>query len=216
MSAPQNSRVAVDIIRGIATDIEENVGYLTQLDQAIGDGDHGINLANGFRAVRERLDELEGKDIGGILKHVGTTLVSNVGGTAGPLYGMAFMKAGESVAGKTELDANDLAKMFEAAEQGIVGIGKAQLGEKTMLDAIHPAVIATKDAANHGKSLIEALEIGVKAAEEGMRNTINMVSKRGRASYLGERSRGHQDVGATSACIMLESALKTLKRLQQT
>lgn len=211
-----DSTIVIEIIRGIATDIEKNLEYLTQLDQVIGDGDHGINLTNGFRTINRRLDELKGKEIGEILKSVGTMLVSNVGGTAGPLYGMAFMKAGDAVIGKTDLGAVELAKMFEAAEQGVIGIGKAQLGEKTMLDAIHPAVIAVKDAVNNDRPLIEALDAGVKAAEEGMKNTIDMVSKRGRSSYLGERSKGHQDVGATSVYIMLESALRTLKKLEHT
>lgn len=214
MSAHQNSRAAIEIIREITFSIEKNIDYLTQLDQAIGDGDHGINLANGLRAVREKLNEVEANDLAGLLKRVGMMIVSNVGGTAGPLYGMAFMKAGEPVAGKTSVDVNDLANMFEAAEQGIIGIGKGSVGEKTMLDAIHPAVLAVKEAARQNRSLIEALEAGSKAAEEGMKSTINMVAKRGRASYLGERSRGHQDVGATSVHIMLESALATMKRLE--
>jgi len=205
----------IRIIEGIAHEIERSMDYLTRLDQAIGDGDHGINLTKGFRAVSERLDELKGKDIGGILRVVGMMLVSHVGGAVGPLYGIAFMKAGGAIDGKTEVDVSDLAKMFEAAEQGIMDMGKASLGEKTMLDAIHPAVIAIRKATEQNKPLIEAFEIGVRAAEEGMKSTIDMVSKRGRSSYLGERSRGHQDVGATSTYIMLKSALDTLRRLRQ-
>jgi dihydroxyacetone kinase-like protein len=125
------------------------------------------------------------------------------------------MKAGNVVNGKNEINLSELAEMFECAEQGIIEIGKATLGEKTMLDAIHPAVLAIKKAAEENKSLIESLEMSVKAAEEGEKSTIDMVAKRGRSSYLGERSRGHQDVGATSTYIILKSALDTLRRLRR-
>jgi dihydroxyacetone kinase-like protein len=206
---------ALKIIEGVAYDIEKNIDYITRLDQAIGDGDHGINLTKGFRAVLEKLNELKGKDVGGILKSVGMTLMSNVGGAAGPLYGIAFIKAGVAAEGKKEINVNDFVKIFEAAEQAIIDMGKASLGEKTMLDAIHPAVIAIRKAKDQNKPLIETFEIGVKAAEEGMKSTIDMVSKRGRSSYLGERSRGHQDVGATSTVIMLKSALDKLKELRR-
>jgi len=210
-----SSEETIKIIEGIAHEMERNMDYFTRLDQAIGDGDHGINLMKGFRAVLERLDELKGKDIGVILKGVGMILVSHVGGAIGPLYGIAFMKAGSVIGGKSEVGISDIAKMFEAAERGIMDMGKASLGEKTMLDAIHPATIAIRRAAEQNKPLIEAFEISVKAAEEGMKSTIDMVSKRGRSSYLGERSRGHQDVGATSTYIMLKSTLDTMKRLRQ-
>ena len=206
---------ATKIIEGIAREIERNTDYLTRLDQAIGDGDHGINLAKGFRAVLERLNDLKGKDIGKTLKSVGMILVSNVGGAVGPLYGSAFMNAGNVVEGKTEVNLSDMAKMFEAAEQGIIDIGKASFGEKTMLDAVHPAVIAIRKALEQNRPLIEAFEVSLVAAEEGMKSTIDRISKRGRSSYLGERSRGHQDVGATSTYVMLKSALDTLKRLRQ-
>lgn len=121
------------------------------------------------------------------------------------------MKAGSIVEGKTRVELGDLVKMLEAAEQGIVEMGKASLGEKTMLDAIHPAVQAIKKAAEQSTPLIDAFEMSVKAAEEGLKSTADMISKRGRSSYLGERSRGHQDVGAASTCIILRSALDSLK-----
>jgi dihydroxyacetone kinase-like protein len=208
-----NLEETVKIIKYIAHEIKNNTDYLTRLDQAIGDGDHGINLNRGFSAVLNGLDDLKIMDIGGILKSVGMTLLSTVGGAVGPLYGMGFMKAGSVVEGKNEIDLDDLVKMFEAAEKGIMDIGKGSLGEKTMLDAIHPAVIAIREAKEQNKSLIETFEIGVKAAEKGMKSTIDMVSKRGRSSYLGERSRGHQDVGATSTYIMLKSTLDMMKKL---
>lgn len=213
MANTLNLEEAVKIIKNIAHEIKNNTDYLTSLDQAIGDGDHGINLNKGFNAVLNSLDDLKVKDIGGTLKSVGMTLLSTVGGAVGPLYGMAFMKAGSVVEEKNEIDVNDLVKMFEAAEKGIMDIGKGSLGEKTMLDAIHPAITAMREAKEQNKSLIETFEIGVKAAEEGMKSTIDMVSKRGRSSYLGERSRGHQDVGATSAYIMLKSTLDLMKKM---
>ncbi len=209
-----NAEDTIVVIKGIADAIEKNIDCLTTLDQAIGDGDHGINLGNGFRVVKQKIDEQKGKDIGSILKSVGQTLISNVGGAIGPLYGMAFMRAGATVTGKNEINLSDVANMFEAAEQGIINIGKASLGEKTMLDAAHPAVLAMRKAAEEKRSLIEALEISVNAAEEGVKSTVNMVSKRGRSSYLGERSRGHQDVGATSSYMILKSVLDTLKNLR--
>lgn len=204
----------IEIIRNVAKDITRNVDYLTRLDQAVGDGDHGINLMKGFRVVDERLSLMERNDVGEILKDIGMTLISNVGGTAGPLYGVTFIRAGEVVKNKNEVNADDLANMIKAAEQGIIEIGEASLGDKTMLDAIHPAVITVRKAVEQKKSLIEALEISYEAAVKGMESTSNMVSKRGRSSYLGERSRGHIDVGAMSVCIIFKSAIDTLKEIQ--
>lgn len=214
MADSMDSEELLKIIEGIAHEIEKNIDYFTSLDQAIGDGDHGINLGKGFRAVLERLAELKGKDAGEILKLVGRILISNVGGAVGPLYGVAFIKAGGVVEGKNEIDLSAIVEMFEAAEQGIVYIGKASLGDKTMLDAIHPAVLAIKKAREQNRPLVEALEISVKAAEEGAKSTTDMVSKLGRSSYLGGRSKGHQDVGATSTCIIMKSALETFRKLR--
>jgi dihydroxyacetone kinase-like protein len=204
---------AIRIIENIALDIERNQDYLTDLDQAIGDGDHGINLTRGFKVVLETIKELKENNIGEILKKVGSTLISNLGGAVGPLYGFAFIRAGESVGDKNEVDIKDLAGMFEAAEKGIMTIGNAQLEEKTMLDTIHPAVLAMRKAAEKNYSIVSSFKICVKAAEEGMKKTIDMISKRGRSSYLGNRSKGHQDVGATSAYIMLNSAMNSLEKI---
>lgn len=200
-----NSNQIILIITRIAHDVEKNIEYLTTLDQAIGDGDHGINLSVGFRAVLEKIDELKGKDIGTILKTVGQILIAHTGGSAGPLYGTIFIRAGNVAAGRQEIDMPTLVKMFEAGEQGIIEIGEVRLGEKTMLDAFHPAVVALKKAVEEGKSMEESLAFSAKAAEEGAKSTIELVSKKGRASYLGNRSLGHQDVGATSTCLMLKS-----------
>lgn len=208
------SEEVIKVIQGISSGVEQNISFLTNLDQATGDGDHGINLGRGFRAVRAKLHEIKGKDVGNTLKIVGQILISNVGGAAGPLFGTAFMRAGEAAMGKDKVDLKTVALMFDAAERGIVEIGKASLGEKTMLDAIHPAVLAVRQAAEKGKSLLEGFELAVSAAHDGMQNTTNMISKRGRSSYLMERSRGHKDVGATSTYIMLKSALDILRTLQ--
>jgi phosphoenolpyruvate---glycerone phosphotransferase subunit DhaL len=205
--------VALAVIDGISNGIEKNVQYLTELDQAVGDGDHGINLGKGFRAVKEKLSELKGKDIGVILNTVGQTLIANVGGAAGPLYGTAFLRAGMAAEGRNEVDLTMVVKMLEAAERGIIDIGGANLGEKTMLDALHPAVLAAKQAEQEKRPLAEALGMCAKAAEEGAKNTTSMVSRRGRSSYLGERSRGHQDVGAVSTYIMIKSALDALRSI---
>jgi len=199
------------ILAGMADTIKENKDYLTRLDSAIGDGDHGINLDKGFSEVRSKRDEFRNKDLGTILKNVGSILISSVGGAVGPLYGVAFMKAGEVAEGKYEVDLHDLVKMFEAAEEGIVNIGGARLGEKTMLDSLRPSVEALKEAANRNCTLVEALEESANAAEKGMKNTRQLIAKRGRSMYIGERSRGHQDVGATSYYLILKSTLEALK-----
>jgi len=205
----------IRIIEGIVKEIDRNVEYLTNLDQAIGDGDHGITLRNGFKVILDRIGELKGKDAGQVLETVGNILISSVGGAAGPLYGIAFIRAGSVVKGKHEVGLNDLANMFEAAEKGIVDIGGAALGEKTMLDAIHPAVLAVRQSAEENTSLMEGFQRGVGAAEQGLNSTVDMVAKRGRASYLGLRSKGHPDVGAASAYVILKSALNELARLKR-
>ena len=212
MPDAMNVEDMITIIEGIVKGIDKNVEYLTNLDQAIGDGDHGITLRNGFKVILDRIGELKGKDAGQVLETVGNILISSVGGAAGPLYGIAFIRAGGVVKGKHEVGLNDLANMFEAAEKGIVDIGGAALGEKTMLDAIHPAVLAVRKSAEENTSLMEGFESCVRAAEQGLNSTVDMVAKRGRASYLGLRSKGHPDVGAASVCIILKSALSELAK----
>ena len=192
------------IIKSIAVRMEREKDFLTQLDNEIGDGDHGINLARGFKAVMDKMPQLEEKDIGGILKGVGMALVSNVGGASGPLYGTAFMKAGAAVAEATELDAPTLAKAMKAAIDGIMQRGKSKEGEKTMLDALCPAYQTLTTEIDAGSDLKTALEKAVAAAEKGVEYTKTIIATKGRASYLGERSLGHQDPGATSALYMLQ------------
>lgn len=185
--------------------LRENKDYLTQLDSPIGDADHGINMDRGFTAVMDRLPGVADKDAGTILKTVGTTLVSTVGGASGPLYGTAFLRAGTALAGKFELQDSDVLAALEAALEGIMARGKARSGEKTMVDALQPAIATFKAALEAGDALKEALAKATESAEQGMKATIPMLATKGRASYLGERSIGHQDPGATSSWLFLRA-----------
>jgi dihydroxyacetone kinase-like protein len=193
-------------ITAVAAVLDENRDYLTRLDSAIGDADHGMNMSRGFQAVMAKLPTIGDKDIGTIFKTVGMTLVSTVGGAAGPLYGTFFMQAGSASAGKQELTATDWSAALEAAIAGVVMRGKAVLGDKTMVDSLTPALEALKAAIAEQQTLPVALERSAQAAEKGMLATIPLVARKGRASYLGERSAGHQDPGATSSYLILKSA----------
>lgn len=186
--------------------MQEHRQALTDMDQAIGDGDHGINMSRGMKAVEEKLPTIEEKNIDDILKNVGMTLVSTVGGASGPLYGTAFMKAGMVSKGKETLNAEDISAILGAAIEGIIQRGKATTGEKTMLDAIVPAKEAYDKAIAEGKSITEALTIAETAAWDGVEYTKTIIATKGRASYLGERSIGHQDPGATSITYLLQAA----------
>ena len=190
----------LEMIKDMSAIIQQNKDFLTELDMPIGDSDHGINLARGFQAVEAKLPTLEGKDVGTILKTVGMTLVSTVGGASGPLYGTAFMKAGAKMAGKTEVGIEDLVVMLQEAVQGIMMRGKSTVGEQTMLDAMVPALEALKETGSLKAALI--------AAEGGVEKTKGMIATKGRASYLGERSLGHQDPGATSFTLLLSVIAK--------
>ena len=198
-----NSAKLIEMLKAIGAKIEEEKLFLTELDNVIGDGDHGINMARGFGKVEEKLPTLEGKDVGTILKTVGMTLVSTVGGASGPLYGTAFMKAGQVVAGKEEVGMEDLFAMMDEAVKGIMMRGKSTTGEKTMLDSICPALEAMKAEYAASSDAKAALAAGVKAAEEGIEFTKTIAATKGRACYVGERSIGHQDPGATSFTMML-------------
>ena len=189
----------------IADVLHENASYLTQLDSPIGDADHGTNMDRGFAAVRNKFPTMASMDIATQLKTVGSTLVSTVGGSSGPLYGTAFLRAGAAVAGKDELNTADIVTLLEAFAGGVVARGKAQPGEKTMVDALTPAITAAKEALAQNASLAELTAQAATAAEEGAKATIPMLATKGRASYLGERSVGHQDPGATSSALMLKT-----------
>jgi dihydroxyacetone kinase-like protein len=193
-------------VEAFTSTVADNKEYLTRLDSAIGDADHGINMDRGMKAVHAKLEGLEGDDIGTLLKTVGMTLVSTVGGAGGPLYGTLFLQMGMATAGKSELEPEDWAAALDAAVTGVQMRGKAEPGDKTMIDALIPARDAFSAALAEGASFEEALRRSVQAAEEGMLATVPLVAKKGRASYLGERSAGHQDPGATSTYLLLKTA----------
>jgi len=205
-----DNKKLVEILQAIAQRMEKEKEVLTELDNAIGDGDHGLNLARGFAAVEQKLPTLADKDLGAILKGVGMALVSNVGGASGPLYGTAFMKAGGALKGETEADDEKLVAAFEAAVEGIKMRGKAHEGEKTMLDAQCPALKALKESLAAGKDIKAAMADAVEAAKTGVAYTKTIIATKGRASYLGERSIGHEDPGAVSSLMMLEEIAQAL------
>ncbi|MBH8575431.1 dihydroxyacetone kinase subunit L, partial [Nostocaceae cyanobacterium CENA369] len=199
-----NTKQVMQWLQTFATQIEQNKEYLTQLDAAIGDADHGINMDRGFKKVIERLTGVTDGDIGSILKTTSMTLISSIGGASGPLYGTLFLRASTVATGKHELTAQDLRDLLQAGLDGVLQRGKAQLGDKTMVDVLSPAVVAFGQAVEEGKDTTTAMQQAVAAAEEGLQKTKPMLAKKGRASYLGERSIGHQDPGATSSYLMLK------------
>ncbi|GHO77413.1 dihydroxyacetone kinase subunit L [Ktedonobacter sp. SOSP1-85] len=208
---PITSEKLIAWLQRVGQVLHEQREYLTQLDAAIGDADHGINMDRGFRAVVEKLPALTSADSGTILKTVGTTLVSTVGGASGPLYGTAFLRAGIAMAGKQELQEADVVALLAAMVDGIQARGKARLGEKTMLDALLPALEAARKAEGEGLEMPQLLQVCSSAAEAGMKSTIPLLATKGRASYLGARSIGHQDPGATSTTLMLQALAETYR-----
>jgi len=200
-------------LHAYAAAVAENCEYLTELDAAIGDADHGSNMDRGMQAVVGRLDGPSAAGAGGVgalLKLVGMTLVSTVGGAAGPLYGTFFLQMGKAAGEAAEIPAAQWAAALEAGVQGVQMRGKAVLADKTMLDALEPAAEALNAAVASGLSLTDALERAAAAAEHGMKATIPLVARKGRASYLGERSAGHQDPGATSSWLLMQAAAEAL------
>ncbi len=186
-----------------ASAIGESRDYLTQLDAAIGDADHGANMDRGFAAVVSALDGLGDQPPGRVLIAAGRTLISNVGGASGPLWGSALRGAGKQLGDEPEFGPGDLADALDAALAAVVELGAAEEGDKTMVDALAPAVRAYRSGVDDGGEVVQALDTAATAAEEGMRATTPMLARKGRASYLGERSIGHQDPGATSAAIIV-------------
>ena len=185
-----------------AASVREQRDYLTQLDAAIGDADHGTNMDRGFTAVVEKLDGLEGPP-GKLLTTAGSTLVSTVGGASGPLWGTALRRAGRALGEADDFGGSELAQALDAALAGIVELGAAQEGDKTMVDALAPAIRVLRSRLDAGSPLGEALAEARAAGEEGMRATTPLQASKGRASYLGERSIGHQDPGATSTALII-------------
>ena len=195
--------------------VAEQKQYLTGLDAAIGDGDHGINMDRGFQSVLVKLAPVRDNDAGTVLKTTGMALVGSVGGAGGPLYGTFFLRAGASLDGKSEVSADELVGALEAGLKGVVERGKANRNDKTMVDALAPAIDRARQYLGEGASLDEVMAAAADAAEEGMKATIPLKALKGRASYLGDRSIGHQDPGATSSYLMLRALSDTLASVPQ-
>jgi dihydroxyacetone kinase-like protein len=204
----------VEWIRRYAAAIAEQKVYLSELDAAVGDGDHGINMDRGMTEVLAKLGALADRDIGAILNAVGMTLLSKVGGAAGPLYGTLFMRFSKETAGKLELSGAEFARALDAGLVGIQQRGSARRGEKTMVDALAPAVESLQLALAGGASLPLALQDAAASAGAGAEETTAMQATKGRASYLGARSVGHKDPGATSAQLLIEAAAAAVQDLQ--
>jgi dihydroxyacetone kinase-like protein len=196
-------------VRAIAAAVEEHRDQLTQLDAAIGDADHGTNLCRGFTAVLAALDAAEPATVGDVLIKTGTTLISSVGGAAGPLYGAAFRAAGKTLTEPTATPQQVVAALH-AATAAVTQLGAATLGDKTILDALAPAVTAFEEATFHHADLASAASAAAKAAEDGAHSTIPLQARKGRASYLGPRSIGHQDPGATSTALIFDALARVV------
>ena len=207
MDATQATR---EVVGEMAAAMEENRRELTRLDSEIGDGDHGNNMHRGFQAALERLDGADPSTPADVLKAVSMALIGKVGGAAGPLYGTAFLRASAALGDKEEVSAEDAAEALEAALGGVKQRGKAEVGDKTIVDALQPAVEAAKEAAGEG-SVAAVLRAATAAAQEGAESTVPMTARRGRASYLGARAEGHQDPGATSTYLLLDAAARAVE-----
>ena len=209
MRTLEDSRLTVDDLIAWLVRFDERIveqaGYLTELDSAIGDADHGTNMARGTAAVRSRLTDARPGDAGALLKSCGMALVSTVGGASGSLYGTLFLEMAKSVGPASELDTPVFAAAFRAGVAGVVARGRAEPGDKTMIDALRPAVDALDTAAADGVPLAEALQSAAAAAAAGRDATVPLVARKGRASYLGDRSAGHLDPGATSAAMLVQA-----------
>ena len=207
MSATEST---LAVVQEMAAAMEEHRKHLTQLDSAVGDGDHGNNMHRGFQAALERLEGTDPQTPSDALKAVSMALVNKVGGAAGPLYGTAFLRASTALSSKEDLSPEDVAGALEAALGGIKQRGKAEVGDKTIVDALEPAVEAAKEAASSGGGAGEVFREAAEAAGEGAEATIPLTARRGRASYLGPRSAGHMDPGARSTYLLLDAAARAL------
>ncbi|KTR10398.1 dihydroxyacetone kinase subunit DhaL [Curtobacterium luteum] len=198
---------AIDWVRRSAATIDDHRAELVTLDREIGDGDHGENLDRGFRAVVEAIDAGSFDTPGSVFKTVATKLISTVGGAAGPLFGTAYLKAAQAAGDAEALDAPTLVAVLTAARDGVVSRGKAEVGDKTMVDAWTPAVDAAASAADDGATPEQVLAAAADAAATGAESTDALVARKGRASYLGERAVGHRDPGAQSTVYLLRAAV---------
>ena len=201
-----NLQHIVEWLRGLQQVYAENKEFLTDLDSAIGDADHGVNMDRGFTAAIQTLNQSPPADIAAAFKMVSTDLIRTVGGASGPLYGTFFLRASTASKGKNELNVDDVIAVFESGLEGVLQRGKAQVNDKTMVDVLSPVLQAMKDARQQGADMAAMLAQAVNVAEIGMKNTIPLQARKGRASYLGERSIGHQDPGATSSYLLIQKA----------
>ena len=210
----ENNRF-LDAINAIVTAINENKDFLTDLDREIGDADHGVNMARGFNAVMEKLNQSPPSSLQAGLKTVGMTLISTVGGASGPLYGTAFLRSSAIAENQTEVNALLASRMLRAATDGIETRGGAVPGDKTMIDALESAYAAFDESQQKGKSLLNCLEAACEAGEKAVEYTKTIAARKGRASYLGDRSIGHQDPGATSVTIILKALTEYCRSVEK-
>jgi dihydroxyacetone kinase-like protein len=194
-------KMAIAAMEKFSAVIEEKKEYLTDLDSAIGDADHGINMNRGMKRIMEKMNGKEYTDFGGVFRDVAMTIMSVVGGSAGPLYGTFFMKFGQKLGTKSEASINEIADAIREGLAGVMSLGKSAPGDKTMVDALEPVIGALEENAANGDEA--AWNLAAAAAEKGVEATIPMLARRGRSSYLGERSIGHQDPGATSSSYLI-------------
>ena len=212
---PLSAREFMRILLEIGERVENEQHRLSELDRAIGDGDHGVSMAIGWRAIRDKIKELEHEeDIGAILQVLSKTFLNAVGASVGPLYGMAFLKGGAVLKGKTSLSERDIVEFWAAAVDGIRQLGKAELGDKTMLDAWIPIVNSLRSSMESGDDWLNTLDQAVRAGEAGMESTKQLLSQKGRSGRLGDRSIGHIDPGAASAHLIFSSFVDAYKRLK--
>jgi dihydroxyacetone kinase-like protein len=196
--------------------VRDSEQLLTELDAAIGDGDHGVNMRRGMNAVAEKIAELSLADLSGQLRVISMTLMSSVGGASGPLYGAFFLQSSHAALHKPELGVADLTAALEAGYRGVVQLGKASVGDKTMVDTMAAAVTSMRASCTHHEALPEALKACRKSARLAAEGTIPMIAKKGRASYIGDRSAGTQDPGATSAAMLFETLAEAVVILSAT
>jgi len=208
MAATPDTRT---VVAAVAVAIEANADALSALDAVGGDGDHGVSLTIGARAVQSALAAEMPATLGAALQKIGMTLVNAVGAAMGPIFGTAFIRAGAAANAAPELDGAAVAAILKAAVEGVQARGKAVAGDKTMLDALIPAAEAARTAADGGADVLRALRAACDAADAGARSTSEMIAKRGRAAKLGERTRGHQDAGATSTALILRTVLHEME-----
>jgi len=201
---------ASSLVLRLVEEIESNKEWLSEIDGAIGDGDHGINMAKGFGMVREKIDE-QPNELSALLRYVGMTLVTNIGGAMGPIYGTLFMKMGKAVEGKNDIEAEDVLHMLTEAFAGVKKRGGARVGDKTLVDTLARAEEGYRQALESGKDFSEALDVLIEGARVGMESTKDLVAKKGRSSRLGERSKGVIDAGSASCYIILKTIAQHIK-----